>query len=43
MAKYWGDPPFVTRNFFPEMTQNGLKWISNTTLTSLTRISVKLK
>ena len=27
MAKYWGNP-----NFSPKMTQNGLKWILNTTL-----------
>ena len=32
MAKYGGTPPFFTQNFFSKMTQNGLKWILNTTL-----------
>ena len=28
----WDPPPFFTWNFFLKMTQNGLKWILNTTL-----------
>ena len=35
MAKY-GTPPFFSpKIFFTKMTQNGLKWILNTTLKSM--------
>ena len=36
MAKYWGTPPFFTQIFFSKMTQNGLKWILNTTCKNMT-------
>ena len=32
MAKYWDPPHFHPKFFLTKMTQNGLKWILNTTL-----------
>ena len=37
MAKYWGTP-----HFSPKMTQNGLKWILNTTLVNVTFLPTSL-
>ena len=36
MAKYGGTPHFSPKIFFCKMTQNGLKWILNTTLENVT-------
>ena len=36
MAKYWDPPIFSPEFFFTKMTQNGLKWILNTTLKIVT-------
>ena len=35
MTKYWTPPHFHPKNFFAKMTQNGLKWILNTTSKSM--------
>ena len=35
MAKYGTPPLFSPKIFFTKMTQNGLKWILNTTLKSM--------
>ena len=36
MAKYWDPPHFHPKFFLTKMTQNGLKWILNTTLKIVT-------
>ena len=36
MAKYGAPPFFSPENFLAKMTQNGLKWILNTTLKNVT-------
>ena len=40
MAKYWDPPHFHPKFFLTKMTQNGLKWILNTTLKIVTFVKI---